>query len=122
MNRLIYTINPDDVNVFDFKECITYFVLLYYKRMATMEGYYDFEYFDNGIFQAEIAKSKKIKLNEKGEIEHIEGKYDRYNAYIYFYNDAFEDGYYQIHYKPESSDTADLKLLHKVLNTVEKVE
>ena len=122
MNRLIYTINPDDVNVFDFKECITYFVLLYYKRMATMEGYYDFEYFDNGIFQAEIAKSKKIKLNEKGEIERIEGKYDRYNAYIYFYNDAFEDGYYQIHYKPESSDTADLELLHKVLNTVEKVE
>ena len=60
MNRLIYTINPDDVNVFDFKECITYFVLLYYKRMATMEGYYDFEYFDNGIFQAEIAKSKKL--------------------------------------------------------------
>lgn len=121
-NRLIYTINPDDVNVFNFKECVTYTVLLLYRQIATMDGYYDFEYFDNGIFQAEIAKSKQIKLNENGKIEHIEGEYDRYNAYIWFYSDKHEDGYYQIHYKPESGDTADLELLHKVLNTVEKVE
>jgi len=121
-NRLIYTINPDDVNVFNFKECVTYTVLLLYRQIATMDGYYDFEYFDNGIFQAEIAKSKQIKLNENGKIEHIEGEYDRYNAYIWFYSDKHEDGYYQIHYKPESGDTADLELLYKVLNTVEKVE
>ena len=44
-------------------------------------------------------------------------------TYIFFYKYAFEDGYYQIHYKPESGDTADFELLHKVfLNTVEKAE
>lgn len=121
-NRLIYTINPDDVNIFDINECITYIVLLMDKQMATMDGHYDFEYFDNGIFQAEISKLKQRKLNKNGEIEYIEGEYDRYNAYIWFYSDKHEDGYYQIHYKPESGDTADLELLHKVLNTIEKAE
>ena len=70
-NRLVYTINPDDVNIFDFKECITYTVLLSYRQIATMDGYYDFEYFDNGVFQAEIAKSKQIKLDENGKIAEI---------------------------------------------------
>ncbi|MBE6814530.1 MAG: helix-turn-helix transcriptional regulator [Ruminococcaceae bacterium] len=121
-NRLIYTINPDDVNIFDINECITYIVLLMDKRMATMDGHYDYEYFDNGIFQAEISKLKQRKLNKDGEIEYIEGEYDRYNVYIWFYSDKHEDGYYQIHYKPESGDTADLELLHKVLNTIEKAE
>ncbi|MBQ4103227.1 MAG: helix-turn-helix transcriptional regulator [Clostridia bacterium] len=121
-NRLIYTINPDDANIFDINECITYIVLLMDKQMATMDGHYDFEYFDNGIFQAEISKLKQRKLNKNGEIEYFEGEYDRYNAYIWFYSDKHEDGYYQIHYKPESADTADLELLHKVLNTIEKAE
>ena len=93
------------------------------REMETWNGSYEMEFFDNGLFQAEIVKSKGVTLSEKEQLEVKEsGEYERYNAYIYFYSDKFEEGYYQIHYKPESGDTADHELLHKVLNTIEKAE
>lgn len=121
--RLLYSIDPDDANIFDIEECITYFVMIKTRELYTWNDTDEMEYFDNGIFNAEIVKSKGVTLSEKEQLEVKEsGEYERYNAYIYFYSDKFEDGYYQIHYKPESGDTADHELLHKVLNTVEKVE
>ena len=121
--RLLHSIDPDDANIFDIEECITYFVMIKTRELYTWNDTDEMEYFDNGIFNAEIVKSKGVTLSEKEQLEVKEsGEYERYNAYIYFYNDKFEDGYYQIHYKPESGDTADHELLHKVLNTVEKVE
>ncbi len=121
--RLLYSIDPEDANIFDIEECITYLVMIKIREMETWNGSYEMEFFDNGLFQAEIVKSKGVTLSEKEQLEVKEsGEYERYNAYIYFYSDKFEDGYYQIHYKPESDDTADHELLHKVLNTVEKAE
>lgn len=121
--RLLHSIDPDDANIFDIEECITYFVMIKTRELYTWNGTYEMEFFDNGVFQAEIVKSKGVTLSEKEQLEVKErGEYERYNAYIYFYNDKFEDGYYQIHYKPETGESADHELLHKVLNTVEKVE
>ncbi len=121
--RLLHSIDPDDANIFDIEECITYFVMVKAREIYTWNGTDEMEFFDNGVFQAEIVKSKGVTLSEKEQLEVKEsGEYERYNAYIYFYSDKFEDGYYQIHYKPESGDTADHELLHKVLNTIEKAE
>ena len=121
--RLLHSIDPDDANIFDIEECITYLVMIKIREMETWNGSYEMEFFDNGLFQAEIVKSKGVTLSEKEQLEVKEsGEYERYNAYIYFYSDKFEEGYYQIHYKPESGDTADHELLHKVLNTIEKAE
>ncbi len=121
--RLLHSIDPDDANIFDIEECITYLVMIKIREMETWNGSYEMEFFDNGLFQAEIVKSKGVTLSEKEQLEVKEsGEYERYNAYIYFYSDKFEDGYYQIHYKPESGDTADHELLHKVLSTIEKAE
>ncbi len=121
--RLLYSIDPDDANIFDFEECITYFVMIKTREIYTWSDSYEMEFFDNGIFQAEITKSKGVTLTEKKKIEVDEsGEYERLSANITFYSDEYEDGYYQIHYKPESGDTADLELLHKVLNTIEKAE
>jgi transcriptional regulator with XRE-family HTH domain len=121
--RLLYSINPDDANIFDFEECITYFVMVKLREIYTWGGSYEFEFYDNGVFLAEIIKSKGVSFSEKGEMEVDEsGKFEMYAAVINFYADEQGADYYQIFYRPESSDTADLKLLHKVLNTVEKVE
>ena len=121
--RLLYSINPDDANIFDFEECITYFVMVKLREMYTWGGSYEFEFYDNGVFLAEITKSKGVSFSEKGKMEVDEsGKFEMYAAVINFYADEQGADYYQIFYRPESSDTADLKLLHKVLNTVEKVE
>ncbi len=121
-NRLIYTINPDDANIFDIQECITYLMLVMSRKLATHGGVYDFEYFDNGIFYTEICKIKHTKLTDDGEIEKDEKLYSLYSAVITLYNEEYKEGYYQIVYRPESGGNADLKLLHKVLNTIEKVE
>ena len=121
--RLLYSINPDDANIFDFEECITYFVMVKLREIYTWGGSYEFEFYDNGVFLAEITKSKGVSFSEKGKMEVDEsGKFEMYAAVINFYADEQGADYYQIFYRPESSDTADLKLLHKVLNTVEKVE
>ncbi len=121
--RLLYSIDPDDANIFDLEECITYFVMVKSREIHTWGDSYEFEYFDNGVFLAEITKSKGVTLTEKEQVEIDEsGEYERYGAVITFHSDKYEDGYYQIHYKPESGDTADHELLHKVLNTLEKAE
>ena len=69
----------------------------------------------------EFVNTEKPKLLKEIEVDES-GEYERLSANITFYSDEYEDGYYQIHYKPESADTADLELLHKVLNTIEKAE
>ncbi len=121
--RLLYSIDPDDANIFDIEECITYFVMIKTRDIYTWNGSDSMEFFDNGVFQAEIVKSKGVTLSEKGKLEvDKSGKFESYNAYITFYADEQGADDYQIYYKPESGDTADHELLHKVLNTVEKVE
>ena len=121
--RLLYSIDPDDANILDIEECITYFVMVKTREVYTWNGSYEMEFFDNGIFQAEITKSKGVTLTEKKKLEVDEsGEYERLSANITFYSDEYEDGYYQIYYRPESVGTADYELLHKVLNTFEKVE
>lgn len=50
------------------------------------------------------------------------GKFEMYAAVVTFYKDEQGADYYQIFYRPESGDTADHELLHKVLNTLEKAE
>lgn len=122
-NRLMYSIDPDDANIFDLEECIMYFVMVKSREMHSWGGSYEFEYFDNGVFLAEITKSKAVSFSDKGKMEIDEsGKYEMYMAVITFYADAQGADYYQIFYRPESGDTADTELLHKVLNTVEKAE
>ncbi len=119
--RLLYSIDPDDANIFDIEECITYFVMIKTRDIYTWNGSDSMEFFDNGVFQAEIVKSKGVTLSEKGKLEvDKSGKFESYNAYITFYADEQGADDYQIYYKPESGDTADHELLHKVLNTVEK--
>ena len=121
--RLLYSINPDDANIFDLEECITYFVMVKSREIYTWGGSYEFEFYDNGVFLAEITKSKGVSFSEKGKMEVDEsGKFEMYTAVITFYADEQGADYYQIFYRPESGDTADPDLLHKVLNTVEKAE
>lgn len=117
-NALMYSIKAEDINVFDYKECIIYAVLIFGRDISTFNGNYDMEFYTTDEMSVEIQKMKRIFFNGS-EVEYIDGDYQAINMNVVLNS---EEGYYQIVYFPDREEQIDEEFIYKLLNSIEKAE
>lgn len=117
-NALMYSIKAEDINVFDYKECIIYAVLIFGRDISTFNGNYDMEFYTTDEMSVEIQKMKRICFNGS-EVEYIDGDYQAINMNVVLNS---EEGYYQIVYFPDREEQIDEEFIYKLLNSIEKAE
>ena len=117
-NALMYSIKAEDINVFDYKECIIYAVLIFGRDISTFNGNYDMEFHTTDEMSVEIQKMKRIFFNGS-EVEYIDGDYQAINMNVVLNS---EEGYYQIVYFPDREEQIDEEFIYKLLNSIEKAE
>lgn len=117
-NALMYSIKAEDINVFDYKECIIYAVLIFGRDISTFNGNYDMEFYTTDEMSVEIQKMKRIFFNGS-EVEYIDGDYQAINMNVVLNS---EKGYYQIVYFPDREEQIDEEFIYKLLNSIEKAE
>ena len=117
-NALMYSIKAEDINVFDYKECIIYAVLIFGRDISTFNGNYDMEFYTTDEMSVEIQKMKRIFFNGS-EVEYIDGDYQAINMNVVLNS---EEGYYQIVYFPDREEQIDEEFVYKLLNSIEKAE
>ena len=117
-NALMYSIKAEDINIFDYKECIIYAVLIFGRDISTFNGNYDMEFYTTDEMSVEIQKMKRIFFNGS-EVEYIDGDYQAINMNVVLNS---EEGYYQIVYFPDREEQIDEEFVYKLLNSIEKAE
>lgn len=117
-NALMYSIKAEDINVFDYKECIIYAVLIFGRDISTFNGNHDMEFYTTDEMSVEIQKMKRICFNGS-EVEYIDGDYQAINMNVVLNS---EEGYYQIVYFPDREEQIDEEFVYKLLNSIEKAE
>lgn len=117
-NALMYSIKAEDINIFDYKECIIYAVLIFGRDISTFNGNYDMEFYTTDEMSVEIQKMKRIFFNGS-EVEYIDGDYQAINMNVVLNS---EEGYYQIVYFPDREEQIDEEFIYKLLNSIEKAE
>lgn len=101
--KLIYSLNADDINVFNYTQCITYTVLLGSRELFTAGGYYDITLYSHNEISAEIISSNLISDTAL------------HSATLYIPNDDYE---YYITY---SAKNGPIETFYKMLNSIELV-
>ncbi|MBQ6837641.1 MAG: helix-turn-helix domain-containing protein [Clostridia bacterium] len=98
--KLIYTLDAEDINIFNFTQAITYTSLINIRDMFTMDGYYDITLYTNNEVSAEIMSST---LSDIGI----------YSATLYIPLDEYD---YYIHF---NSKREPIETFYKMLNSIE---
>ncbi len=100
--KLIYSLDADDINVFNYEQCVTYTVLLAQRDMTTMGNFYDIILYERNEIGVEIMKLKSTDREMYAVSIFITG--DEYEYHITF-NGNFES----------------VDVLYKMLNSIEVV-
>ncbi len=98
--KLIYTLDAEDINIFNYTQAITYTSLINIRNMFTMDGYYDITLYTNNEVSAEIMSSN---LSDIGI----------YSATLYIPLDEYD---YYIHF---NSKREPIETFYKMLNSIE---
>ena len=101
--KLIYSLDADDINVFNYTQCITYTALLGSRELFTAGGYYDITLYSHNEISAEIISSNLISDTAL------------HSATLYIPNDDYE---YYITY---SAKNEPIETFYKMLNSIELV-
>ena len=101
--KLMYSLDADDINVFNYEQCVTYTVLLASRDMYTMGNFYDITLYERNEIGAEIMKMKTSADREM------------YNVIIYITGDENE---YHIVF---NGTFESVEVMYKVLNSIEVV-
>lgn len=100
--KLIYSLDADDINVFNYEQCVTYTVLLAHRDMTTMGNFYDIILYERNEIGVEIMKLKNTDREMYAVSIFVTG--DEYEYHITF-NGNFES----------------VDVLYKMLNSIEVV-
>ncbi len=100
--KLMYSLDADDINVFNYEQCITYTVLLAQRDMTTMGNFYDITLYERNEIGVEIMKPKNTDIEMCSVSIFVTG--DEYEYHITF-NGTFES----------------VDVLYKMLNSIEVV-
>lgn len=100
--KLIYSLDADDINVFNYEQCVTYTVLLAGRDMYTMGNFYDITLYERNEIGVEIMKLKNTDREMYSVSIFVTG--DEYEYHITF-NGTFES----------------VDVLYKILNSIEVV-
>ena len=101
--KLMYSLDADDINVFNYEQCVTYTVLLAGRDLYTMGNFYDITLYERNEIGAEIMKMKTSADREMYSVSiFVTG--DKYEYHITF-NGKFES----------------VDVLYKILNSIEVV-
>lgn len=98
--KLIYTLDAEDINIFNFTQAITYTSLINIRDMFTMDGYYDITLYTNNEVSAEIMSSDQSDIGI-------------YSATLYIPLDEYD---YYIHF---NSKREPIETFYKMLNSIE---
>ncbi len=98
--KLIYSLDADDINIFNYAQAITYTALLGSRDIFTMDGYYDITLYSHNEISAEIMSTD---LSDIG----------MYSATLYIPSDNY-DYYINFNSKREPIET-----FYKMLNSIE---
>lgn len=98
--KLIYSLDADDINIFNYAQAITYTALLGSRDIFTMDGYYDIILYSHNEISAEIMSTD---LSDIG----------MYSATLYIPSDNY-DYYINFNSKREPIET-----FYKMLNSIE---
>jgi hypothetical protein len=100
--KLMYSLDADDINVFNYEQCVTYTVLLAGRDMYTMGNFYDIILYERNEIGVEIMKLKNTDREMYAVSIFVTG--DEYEYHITF-NGTFES----------------VDVLYKMLNSIEVV-
>ena len=100
--KLLYSLDADDINVFNYEQCVTYTVLLASRDMTTMGNFYDIILYERNEIGVEIMKLKSTDREMYAVSIFVTG--DEYEYHITF-NGTFES----------------VDVLYKMLNSIEVV-
>lgn len=100
--KLMYSLDADDINVFNYEQCVTYTVLLAQRDMTTMGNFYDIILYERNEIGVEIMKLKSTDRDMYAVSIFVTG--DEYEYHITF-NGNFES----------------VDVLYKMLNSIEVV-
>lgn len=98
--KLIYSLDADDINIFNYAQAITYTALLGSRDIFTMDGYYDITLYSHNEISAEIMSTD---LSDIG----------MYSATLYIPLDEYD---YYIHF---NSKREPIETFYKMLNSIE---
>ena len=98
--KLIYSLDADDINIFNYAQAITYTALIGSRDIFTMDGFYDITLYTNNEVSAEIMSSN---LSDIGI----------YSATLYIPLDEYD---YYIHF---NSKREPIETFYKMLNSIE---
>lgn len=98
--KLIYSLDADDINIFNYAQAITYTALLGSRDIFTMDGYYDITLYSHNEISAEIMSTD---LSDIGI----------YSATLYIPLDEYD---YYIHF---NSKREPIETFYKMLNSIE---
>lgn len=100
--KLLYSLDADDINVFNYEQCVTYTILLASRDMTTMGNFYDIILYERNEIGVEIMKLKSTDREMYAVSIFVTG--DEYEYHITF-NGTFES----------------VDVLYKMLNSIEVV-
>lgn len=100
--KLLYSLDADDINVFNYEQCVTYTVLLASRDMTTMGNFYDIILYERNEIGVEIMKLKSTDREMYAVSIFITGDEDEHHI---TFNGNFES----------------VDVLYKMLNSIEVV-